>query len=368
MRKLNILLLFFAFPILMGSCQAKYPNLSNGIYAEFTTNKGVFVAKLYDEATPLTVANFVSLAEGTNEVADEKFKGKKYYDGLVFHRIIKDFMIQGGDPTGTGSGGPGYKFPDEIVDTLQFTGKGLLAMANSGPATNGSQFFITLKETPWLNGNHTIFGEVVEGQDVVDAIGKVETTDTDRPVKEVVMEKVTIINKGRVKLPSFSEKMAQLEKEQEEKEAQLKQVASDKEKELNSLKEKAETYESGIQIYVNKKGDGPKPEIGQRAHLNYAGYLENGELFDSNRLEVAEHYNVVDERRKAANLYIPLTTVYSMEAQMIPGFKEAMMTMNIGDQITVFIPSHLAYGDRGVPGAIPPGSDLVFEIEMVDAD
>jgi len=367
MRKLSILMLFIAFPFLMGSCQAKYPNLSNGLYAEFTTNKGIFIAKLYDEATPLTVANFVSLAEGKNELADKEYQGKNYYDGLIFHRVIKDFMIQGGDPTGTGSGSPGYRFPDEIVDSLQFTGKGILAMANSGPETNGSQFFITLKETPWLNGNHTIFGEIVEGQDVVDAIGVVETKN-DRPVKDVVMEKVTIIRKGKTNLPSFSEKMAQIEKEREEKEARRKQVAAEKAKELDNLKAQANAYDSGIAIYVNEEGDGPKPEIGQRAHLNYAGYLPDGSLFDSNILEIAEKYDLVNEKRKEANLYIPLTTVYSMEAQMIPGFKEAMLTMKIGDKITVFIPSHLAYGDRGVPGVIPPGSELIFEMTLVDVD
>lgn len=366
MRKFSILMLFLAIPILMGSCQAKYPQLSDGLYAEFTTNKGVFVAKLYEEATPITVANFITLAEGTNDMVTEELKGKKYYDGLIFHRVIDEFMIQGGDPTGTGSGGPGYAFPDEIVDTLQFTDKGILAMANSGPATNGSQFFITLKETPWLNGKHTIFGEVVEGQDVVDAIGKTEVENT-KPIKDVVIEKVAIINKGKTKVPSFSEEIAKLEKKKEEREAKINQAAADKKAELEALKAEAKQYDSGIQIYINKEGDGPKPEIGQMAHINYAGYLNNGRLFDSNRIEVAEQFDMVNENRKAANLYIPLTTVYSMEAQMIPGFTEAMLTMKKGDQITVFIPSHLAYGERGAPGAIPPNSDIIFEMELVDA-
>lgn len=360
-------MLIIILPILAGSCQTKHAHLSNGLYAEFHTNKGDFLIKFYDKATPITVANFVSLAQGNNDKVSEEYQGKKFYDGLIFHRVIDDFMIQGGDPLGTGSGNPGYRFPDEIVDTIQFTGKGLLAMANSGPATNGSQFFITLKETPWLNGNHTIFGEVVEGQDVVDSIGKVETNNS-RPVKDVIIQEVNIINKGNIKVPSFSEAMAKVEKEQKEKEAKMKKVASEKEKELATFKEKSETFDSGIQIFVNKKGNGPKPEEGQEAHINYAGYLPNGTLFDSNRIEVAEKYDVVDQKRKEANLYTPIKTIYSMEAQMIPGFKEAMMSMKIGDQITVFIPPHLAYGARGVPGVIPPNSELVFEMELVDAN
>ena len=159
MKKLSFLIIILSLSF--GACQNKYPDLDDGVYAEFITNKGTFVAKLYNEATPLTVASFVELAEGKNEMVDSLYKGKKYFNGLIFHRVIKDFMIQGGDPLGTGSGNPGFKFPDEIVDTLKHTGKGILSMANSGQNTNGSQFFITQKETPWLDGKHTVFGEIV---------------------------------------------------------------------------------------------------------------------------------------------------------------------------------------------------------------
>lgn len=373
MRKISALLLFIVFPIILGSCQAKYPNLSNGLYAEFTTNKGVFVAKLYNEATPLTVANFVSLAEGTNEMVDEEYSKKPYYDGLLFHRVIKDFMIQGGDPEGSGRGGPGYAFPDEIVDSLQFTGKGLLAMANSGPKTNGSQFFVTLAETPWLNGKHTIFGEVVEGQDVVDAIGLIEVDpESNRPNSDVVMEKVTIINKGRVDVPSFSDEMAKAEaeearlmEEEAKRRAQFEAVAVEKLAELEAIRSEAKAEESGIAIYTHKQGDGPKPKLGQTVKINYAGYLNKGQLFDSNIIEVAERFGVVDERRKEANLYIPMDTDYSLDARVIPGFKEAMLTMKVGDKITVFIPPHLAYGEGGAAGVIPPNSELIFEMELV---
>ena len=155
-------------------CEDEYPSLENGLYANLQTNRGDIMLQLEMEKTPVTVANFVSLAEGDNQRVAEEFKGKKYYDGLIFHRVINDFMIQGGDPTSTGSGGPGYQFDDEFTD-LTHNGPGILSMANAGPGTNGSQFFITHKETPWLNGKHTVFGKVIEGQEVVDSIAQNDT-------------------------------------------------------------------------------------------------------------------------------------------------------------------------------------------------
>jgi cyclophilin family peptidyl-prolyl cis-trans isomerase len=171
--------LFFSIILGLVSCKEDYPDLEDGLYAEFNTNKGTFLAELYYEQTPLTVANFVSLAEGnSHSMVDSTYQGKKFYDGIQFHRIIKDFMIQGGDPQGTGSGGPGYRFPDEINENLTHDSKGYLSMANAGPGTNGSQFFVTLAETPWLDSRHTIFGKVIQGQDVVDSIGQTETGPT----------------------------------------------------------------------------------------------------------------------------------------------------------------------------------------------
>ncbi|MGJ8667023.1 MAG: peptidylprolyl isomerase [Patiriisocius sp.] len=364
MKKLSLLLLL---TLAMASCQNKYPDLEDGVYAEVVTNKGTFVAKLYNEATPLTVASFVSLAEGTNGMVDEKYKGKRFYDSLIFHRVIKDFMIQGGDPTGTGSGSPGYKFPDEIVDTLVHDKKGMLSMANSGPATNGSQFFVTLKETPWLNGKHTVFGEVVMGMDVVDSIGAVEVTPpANRPVTPVVIETINIIKKGGVKVPYFTEEMEKIETAKKEKEAAAMKVAEDVAAEIMPLKDKAETLPSGLKVYWNKRSKGQKPAEGSSVMVNYAGYFENGKMFDTNRLEVAEKFDEVNAARKAANAYVPNKMSYSPDAQLAAGFREALLMMSVGDKVTAFVPSHLGYGERGYPPVIPPNTDLVFELEITD--
>ncbi|QNJ98388.1 peptidylprolyl isomerase [Constantimarinum furrinae] len=365
MKKLSLLLLLMT--LAFTACEDKYPDLEEGVYAEFITNKGTFVAKLYHDATPLTVSNFVSLAQGTNQMVDSVYKGKRYYDGLIFHRVIKDFMIQGGDPLGDGTGNPGYRFPDEFVDTLRHSKKGLLSMANSGPTTNGSQFFVTLKETPWLDNKHTIFGEVVIGQEVVDSIGMVPTTKPgDKPVNPVIMEEVNIITKGNVKVPNFTAEMEILEKEKKEKAERLERVAIDKAVDFAEIREKATTLESGVKIYVNEEGTGPKPTEGGKVLMNYSGYFDNGALFTTNVLEHAEKYENVDEARKAADQYQPTATDYSTEARLIPGFREALLSMRVGDKITVFIPSHLAYGERGYPPLVPGNTDLIFELELVD--
>ncbi len=365
MKKLTFLLLFLT--LAFASCQEKYPDLKeDGVYAEFITNKGTFVAKLKNESAPLTVSNFVALAEGTNGMVDSLYKGKRFFDGLTFHRVIKDFMIQGGDPKGDGTGNPGYAFPDEITDTIRFDKKGLLAMANSGPGTNGSQFFVTLKETPWLDGRHTIFGEIVKGQDVVDAIGLVATEPGDKPTEPVIIEKVNIINKGNVKVPYFTEEMGKLEKEKKEKDDRINKVAATQAEELNALRAKADSLPSGIKIYFNEKGDGVQPKEGDKILMNYAGYLADGHLFDSNILANAEKFENVDDMRKAAGQYTPVPTDYSKDAQLIPGFREGLLNMKVGDKATIFIPSHLAYGKRGIPGVIPSDSELIFQLELVD--
>lgn len=371
MKKVSMLFLFGIFMSLT-ACNEKYPDLKDGLYAEFVTNHGSFLAELYYEQTPITVANFVSLAEGTNTMVDSMYKGKHFYDSLTFHRVIADFMIQGGDPLGTGSGGPGYKFPDEFVDSLQLDSKGILAMANAGPGTNGSQFFVTLKATPWLNGRHTVFGKIVKGQEVVDSIGVVETAKpANKPVEDVVIEKVNIIRKGKAAkdfdaATVFTDKMEK--KVQEEAEAAKKMEATKKEAAGNfaKLKTKAEKLPSGLMVYFDKKGDGEKPNTGDKVAVYYEGYLPDGTLFDSNRKEVAEKYGAFNQRRMDGGGYEPLITDYSPDAQLIAGFKEGLQLLSVGDVATLFIPSHLGYGAQGAGGVIPPNADLIFKIELVE--
>ncbi|MFT4942505.1 MAG: cyclophilin family peptidyl-prolyl cis-trans isomerase [Flavobacteriales bacterium] len=363
MKRVSLLLLL---ALTVASCQNEYPDLPNGVYAEISTNKGTFVAKLYNEATPLTVANFVSLAEGTNLMVDDKYKGKKFFDSIIFHRVIKDFMIQGGDPTGTGSGNPGYKFPDEIVPALVHDKKGILSMANSGPGTNGSQFFVTLKETPWLNGKHTVFGEVVKGIEIVDAIGAVSVqSPANKPLEDIMIKTVNIINKGGQKITSFTDAMTKVEEENKAKEAALSKFSEGMKNKFDSLKEGAQTLPSGLQIHIDSKGDGQRPVEGVKVLVNYAGYLAtNGILFDTNRVLVARDYSAINPQREAQNGYAPTPMSFSKDAQLNPGFLEALLTMSVGDKITAFIPAHLGYGERGAGNVIPPNSDLVFEIEI----
>ena len=364
MKKITLLLLL---ALTVVSCQNKYPDLPNGVYAEVITNKGTFVAKLYNEATPLTVANFVSLAEGTNQMVDDKHKGKKFYDSDIFHRVIKDFMIQGGDPTGTGAGNPGYKFPDEIVPALVHDRKGILSMANSGPATNGSQFFVTLKETPWLNGKHTVFGEVVEGIEIVDAIGLVDVQpQSNKPLDDVMIQTVNIINKGGQKIVSFTDAMTKVEQENKAKQAAISKYAAGMKAKFDALKKEAQKMPSGLVIHWNKKTGAQRPAEGTKVLVNYAGFLENnGRLFDTNNALLARDYNMINPQREAQNGYRPVPMSYSKDASLNPGFLEALLLMSVGDKVTAYVPSYLGYGERGAGEVIPPNSDLVFEIEIV---
>ncbi len=364
MKKLSLLLIILSLSFV--SCQNDYPDLEDGIYAEFKTTKGVFVAKLHHEQTPLTVANFVDLAEGNNEMVDSIYKGKKFYNGISFHRIIKDFMIQGGDPLGTGAGSPGYTFPDEFTDSLSHSSKGILSMANSGPATNGSQFFITLKETPWLDGKHTVFGEIVIGQALIDSIGMVETSKPgDKPVTPISINELNILRIGNVKLASFTDAMEMADNKIKEEQAEMMKVAGESAERLAAQKETAEELPSGLKILFTEKGEGVKPAEGTKILMNYAGYLENGTLFDSNLEDVAKKYGIWDHRRADGGGYAPVPSDYSKDARLIPGFREGLLLMSVGDKATIFIPAHLAYGERGIPNVIPPNSDLVFELELV---
>ena len=371
MKRLSMLLVC---AILLGlvSCKEDYPDLKDGLYAEFNTNKGSFITELYYKETPTTVANFVSLAEGdSHKMVDSTAKGKKYYDGLVFHRVIKDFMIQGGDPTGTGSGDPGYRFPDEIVDTLSHDTKGTLSMANAGPGTNGSQFFITLAPTPWLDGKHTIFGKVLEGQAVVDSIGMVKTVARDKPEQDVVLESVKIIRKGKdakdfKAVKTFETNLAEATIKQEEEEAARSKIKKENASKFMALKEEAKELESGIKIHYLKRGEDAKIPEGSMVMINYAGYFEDGTLFDTSWREVADLNGALNVAKRDQNGYQPMPAKYGPDAPMIPGFREGLSAMNVGDRAIIFIPSHLGYGERGMGGVIPPNTDLIFELEIVE--
>lgn len=335
--------------------------LENGLYAKIETNKGDILLQLEFEKTPLTVANFVSLAEGENEMVDEKYKGKPFYNGLKFHRVIKNFMIQTGDPNGDGSGGPGYKFPDEITD-LKHDKAGILSMANAGPATNGSQFFITHNATPHLDGKHTVFGHVVEGQEVVN---KIEQGDK--------IKKIEIIRKGRdakkfKAAKVFKNKLEDLIKEQKEKEAALEKVKTDKAAYFNEMKAKGTTTNSGLTYIITEKGNGEKPGIGTTVNIEYSGYLDNGFLFDSSITDVAKEFGNYIPQKDQAGFYKPIPFIIGSKKGMIPGFIEGIEQMSMGDKAIIFIPSHLGYGERGNPrGRIPGNANLVFELEMKEA-
>ena len=360
-------------PLLLVACKsAKYPNLKDGLYADIQTNYGDMLAELYYKATPGTVANFVSLAEGTNTYVADSLKGKRYYDGTKSHRVIKNFMLQAGDRTATGEGDPGYKFADEFVDTLRYTRKGQLGMANSGPATNGSQFFITEVATDWLNFRHTIFGQVIQGEDVISKITSVKTGAQDRPVDPVVIKKVEIIRVGKDAQKWDAPKV--FDAFMKEQNAKAQKLESQREKNLAVMAEqeaKAVAQPSGIKILKLKEGNGVKPQIGSDVLVNYAGFLRaTGDLFDTNIAEIAKENDAYDAARAADPQYgyIPYAWKYSPEVGLIAGFKEALLSMKVGDRIRVFIPSALAYGKQGFGnGVIPPDADLMFEIEIVDA-
>ncbi|WP_086477366.1 MULTISPECIES: peptidylprolyl isomerase [Arenibacter] len=366
MKKAYLLLLILS--LALSSCKSsKHAELGDGIFADINTTKGDIILKLEYEKTPITVANFISLAEGNSPFVSDSLKGKKYYDGLIFHRVIKDFMIQGGDPTGTGRGNPGYKFVDEFNDSLKHDKAGILSMANSGPTTNGSQFFITHKETPFLDGRHTVFGNVVEGLDVIDSIANVATGEADRPVTDVVMNSVEIIRNGKeAKKFDAVKVMSDYFAKEEEKIKAKEKVISDMVAEFSEQEPQAKELPSGLKVYTIKEGEGEKPTIGQKVNVFYAGYLSDGTLFDSNYEEVAVKYNAFNPARKQGGGYQAIPMDYSPEAPLIAGFREGLLNMKVGDKVRLFIPSHLGYGEAGAGNVIPPNADLVFDLEITE--
>jgi cyclophilin family peptidyl-prolyl cis-trans isomerase len=362
-------------PTTAAKATPKTTAVAEGIFATILTNKGSIVVQLEYKKTPITVANFIALSEGKNTfVTNEKLKAKPFYDGLKFHRVIADFMIQGGDPSGNGSGGPGYAFKDEITDS-KFDKGGILAMANSGPTTNGSQFFITHKDTPWLDGKHTIFGHVTQGMSIVNSIAQ-----------DDVILKVTISRKGtsakafdapKVFADYYTNKDEDARKEAAKKaqaEADAKKaynvkhaaVINAKAADIANLKATGTTTPSGLIYKITQKGTGVKPADGTSVNINYAGYFEDGTLFDSNYEEVAKAYGKYDPNRAAQGGYKAFPFEAGKKDGMIPGFLEGLSQMSFGDKAIVIMPSSLAYGERGAGDVIPPNANLVFEMEMIE--
>jgi len=314
-------------------------NFPEGLYAKITMHRGDILLRLEFEKTPLTVINFVGLAEGTKD--SNKGKGVRFYDGLVFHRVIKNFMIQGGCPLGTGGGDPGYRFPDEFNNSLSHDGPGILSMANAGPGTNGSQFFITHKATPWLDGKHTVFGHVVTGQEVVNAIRKGDK-----------IKRILILRVGQ-KAKAFKTDQIAFNKILKRKEDNASKEKSAEEKRQKILIKKkwpqAVTTPSGLMYMVTKKGTGDKtPGKGTALTVHYTGTLLDGKKFDSS----------VDRGK-------PFQFPVGMR-KVIKGWDEAFLTMKKGEKRTLIIPPYLAYGSRGAGRVIPPNAFLVFYVELLD--
>ncbi|MBE8723587.1 peptidylprolyl isomerase [Flavobacterium hungaricum] len=308
--------------------------MENGIYAKFNTSKGSILVKLTHDLTPGTVGNFVALAEGNME-NKVKPQGQKFYDGLNFHRVIPDFMIQGGCPKGTGTGDPGYKFDDEFHPSLKHDRPGVLSMANSGPGSNGSQFFITHVPTSWLDNKHTVFGHVIEGQDVVDAVAQGDTLETLEIIR--VGEEA---QKWNAIEAFIGLKGARLKREaalKAESEAKMEQLASGFDK-----------TESGLRYKMIQKGDGKRAEAGKTVSVHYEGSLENGKVFDSSY-----------PRKKPIEFRLG-------QGQVIEGWDEGIALLQVGDKARFVIPSDLGYGPSGAGGVIPPNATLIFDVELMD--
>ena len=321
----------------LNSCNMNnYSDLSDGLYADLETSKGNIILELYYEQAPTTVSNFVALAEGNHPVVDDQHEGKRYYDGLKFHRVIENFMIQGGDPTGTGSGGPGYQFDDEFIEELKHDGPGVLSMANAGPGTNGSQFFITHVETPWLDGKHSIFGKVNSGQDVVD---KIEQDDIIKTVKVIrIGEAAKSFNAPENFENYISEKS----------EADILRAEAEKES-LEKLSEGMQETESGLKYKISKEGTGPNAKKDDLLSVHYSLQLVDGSEIDSSFTRGA-----------------PIEFTCGV-GQVIKGWDEAMQLLNKGSKARLIIPSELGYGAVGAGnGVIPPNATLIFDVELVD--
>jgi FKBP-type peptidyl-prolyl cis-trans isomerase len=307
--------------------------MNNGLYAKFNTSKGEILVNLEFEKTPGTVGNFIALAEGNLE-NNVKPQGTPYYDGLKFHRVIADFMVQGGCPLGTGTGSPGYSFDDEFHSELKHNGPGILSMANSGPASNGSQFFITHVATPWLDNKHTVFGNVIEGQEVVDSIAQ-----------DDLLESVEIIRVGEA-AEKFNavEAFRVFEGSREKREAAAKKAQKEQ---MDKIAAGYDETPSGLRYNILQKGNGVKAEKGKMVSVHYKGQLLDGTVFDSSY-----------PRKQPIDFTLGI-------GQVISGWDEGIQLLKVGDKARFVIPSNLAYGSQGAGGVIPPDATLIFDVELM---
>ncbi|MEN8857052.1 MAG: peptidylprolyl isomerase [Flavobacteriaceae bacterium] len=308
--------------------------MNNGIYAKFTTPKGDILVNLEYEKTPGTVGNFVALAEGNleNEV---KPQGTPYYNGLKFHRVIPDFMIQGGCPLGTGTGSPGYQFDDEFHPDLKHDAPGKLSMANAGPGSNGSQFFITHIETSWLDRKHTVFGNVVEGQDVVDTVAQGDEMSIEIIRVGAEAEAFNAVEAFR----TFEGSRAKREEEEKKKQAEL----------LDSVAAGYDETPSGLRYKILQEGNGKQATKGANVSVHYKGQLLDGTVFDSSY-----------KRKEPIDFPVGV-------GQVIAGWDEGILLLKVGDKARFVIPSNLGYGERGAGGVIPPNATLIFDVELMKA-
>lgn len=378
--KTTLQLLLLCVFISTTSCKEEYPDLEDGLYAEIVTSKDTMIAKLFYDKVPVTVANFVALAEGNHPLVDDVYKGKRFYDSLTFHRVMDKFMIQGGDPMGTGAGSPGYRFTADFDASLKHDKAGVLSMANSGNVnTNGSQFFITEVPYPSLDAFnedgtlkpcdqprvscHSVFGQLVKGIEVQDAISNVPVARGNKPVEPVYITQVNIIRKGsgaksfnapkvfESQLPEVeTEIQGLLDEGKRIKEEKLANAIAETKPMLDEYTANAEEFPSGLKKYLISSGTDEKPSTGQAAMIAYEGYFPDGRLFDSNVKAIAEKYGMFDARREAMGGYGATRMVVSPDAALIAGFKEAIASMTVGEKAFFYLPYHLAYGEGGRPG------------------
>ena len=308
----------------------------NGLFATLSTSKGEIKIQLEFEKTPGTVGNFVGLSLGliSNSI---KPLGEAYYNGLKFHRVINDFMIQAGCPLGTGTGDPGYKFDDEFHNELKHDRPGVISMANAGPSTNGSQFFITHLETPWLDNKHTVFGNVIDGMDVVNSISQND---------EIISIKINAVG-DKAKAFDAAKAFEDFNKSKADR------IKKEKENELKMLKDLSKGFSktsSGLLYKFEKENNSHKPSNGNKVKVHYKGMLLDGTVFDSSF-----------KRNQPIEFTLGV-------GQVIKGWDEGISLLGIGDKASFIIPSDLAYGASGAGGVIPPNATLIFDVELISAE